>query len=571
MNRKTLYAFIVSFLLLIAVIVINRIVFREMKNYSKEVDHTRVVINYFERISNHFKSAQIYTPSFDTVRENGLLLAYKKDLESIPTELKELRQFVSDNPLQHRLVDSLSTLMQSQFGTLKKRSTSEIIQSQESWRLPYLLRIENMIGRGIKNERDLLAQRKAELERTTSLTNLLTTVFAVIAVALILYFFGATFFSTKRRRWLERFLASILDTSQNGIMHFVAIRKHGDVVDFRLDFANKASEELLGVKREVAVGRLLKASPAHILNESLLEAFYQTMQTGQSAVVETFYNKAPVERWLIVSLAKLENGITASFQDITQLKQYEEELKKNITELQRSNHELEQYAYVASHDLQEPLRKIRSFGSFLRESQMQKLDDKGKDQLKKMIASAERMSVLINDILSFSSAKKEETFKPTDLNEILQNTIVDLELLMAQKNAVIEYAELPVVQAIPLQMRQLFYNLINNALKFVREDRRPLIEISCRKVMGSERNDERLDSASEYYEIAFKDNGIGFNQEYAQQIFGMFKRLNDRRVYPGSGIGLALCKKVVENHDGIIYAEGSENQGATFFIYLPVK
>jgi two-component system CheB/CheR fusion protein len=264
----------------------------------------------------------------------------------------------------------------------------------------------------------------------------------------------------------------------------------------------------------------------------------------------------------------MEDGVTASFHNITPLKKYQEELKENIKELKRSNLELEQYAYIASHDLQEPLRKIRSFGSYLQETQSSKMDEKGREQLNKIMASAERMSILIKDILSFSSIKKQDLLVPTDLNKILIAVKHDLDMVIQQKEALITNELLPTIEAIPLQMNQLFYNLLNNALKFSRIGVKPIITLTCRKLKEYEKPPTLLKGIT-YYQITVKDNGIGFNQDYEEQIFGLFKRLNDRNVFPGSGIGLALCKKVVENHYGEICAKGRENEGAEFIVYLP--
>jgi len=191
--------------------------------------------------------------------------------------------------------------------------------------------------------------------------------------------------------------------------------------------------------------------------------------------------------------------------------------------------------------------------------------------MEKIISAAERMSTLINDILSFSSLKREPAFMKVDLNHVLKNMLIDLDLLIAQKNAEVKYEQLPVIEAIPLQMHQLFYNLINNSLIFTKEEVNPVIKISSRHLAAEEiKNHPELLHELSYCEIILTDNGIGFNPEFSEQIFGLFKKLGTRKSHSGSGIGLALCKKVVNNHNGAIYAEGKINQGASFHILLPL-
>lgn len=243
------------------------------------------------------------------------------------------------------------------------------------------------------------------------------------------------------------------------------------------------------------------------------------------------------------------------------------ELKNAIKELVKTNHELEQFAYVSSHDLQEPLRKIQTFAGIL----SSKIDsaDESKIYLDKINASAGRMSELIRDLLNYSKlSKKEALFSETDLNLILDKVKNDFEVLIQQKKAIIISTRLPVIKAIPIQMNQLIYNLIGNALKFC--DNKPFIEVSCKKASPTElRLIQGANEFGSYHHFMFKDNGIGFSQEYAQQIFTIFQRLNDVQKYSGTGIGLAMCKKIVENHNGFIKADSAPEMGSTFHVFLP--
>jgi signal transduction histidine kinase len=250
-----------------------------------------------------------------------------------------------------------------------------------------------------------------------------------------------------------------------------------------------------------------------------------------------------------------------------------EELEKKVaertSELQRKNSELEQFAYIASHDLQEPLRKIRTFSDLLQKSLQQGAPVN--NYFDKIQSSAERMTQLINDVLNYSRlSNREEQFADIDLNIILQQVKGDFDLLIEQKQAVIKDNCLPLVKGIPLQLQQLFINLIGNSLKF--SDKQPLITITGSALTASESAlYPELRDDIPYVKVEFADNGIGFEPQFSEKIFTIFQRLNERRLYDGTGIGLALCKKIVENHHGVIRAVGKPHEGATFIVVLPGK
>lgn len=277
-------------------------------------------------------------------------------------------------------------------------------------------------------------------------------------------------------------------------------------------------------------------------------------------------------------------GYTGSCTEIHNKRVMSEELEKLVNErtrelkeanlsLERSNNELAQFAYVASHDLQEPLRKITTFSIRLKERYIALLPENGKEFIEKINNSSERMRKLIDDLLNFSRISRfDKKFITTDLNKVFKDVLSDFDLLIQEKNAFLHLAKLPVIPAVPLQMNQLFHNLLGNALKFTSPGVPPVIEVVCQKLAGNEiKKYPKLDASVDYYEISIKDNGIGFPQEFADQIFVIFQRLNDKDDYPGTGIGLALCRKIAANHNGEIYAESRENEGSVFHLILPEK
>jgi two-component system CheB/CheR fusion protein len=285
-----------------------------------------------------------------------------------------------------------------------------------------------------------------------------------------------------------------------------------------------------------------------------------------------------------------EQSILLAFEDVTDqrkidndLEMIAEELEKQVLErtfslseansdLQHSNENLEQFAYIASHDLQEPLRKIRIFSALLKDRYSNDLPEEANELIIKIGRSSERMSTLIKEVLDFSKILHGgAAFEKTDINAILNRVIDDFELLITEKGAIISHEPLPVIEAIPAQMNQLFYNLISNALKFSKQEVAPVITITSRKLLMEEvKKHKTLNPKLSYCELSFKDNGIGFEQQYADQIFLIFHRLHSREQFAGTGIGLALCKKIVIDHQGEITTISNGTKGATFHIILPL-
>lgn len=293
--------------------------------------------------------------------------------------------------------------------------------------------------------------------------------------------------------------------------------------------------------------------------EGFLNLVYQPYRGGDGSVQGVMTLCQDVTPQVIAKL-KMEETVDGRTRELATANRH----------LQRSNAELAQFAYIASHDLQEPVRKVATFTQML-EADLGETTERQRHYLAKIKNASSRMLLLIRDVLAFSQLSRDsDLVRYTDLGVIIENIVDDLELLIEQKYATVTYGKLPVVEAAPLQMSQLFGNLISNALKFTRVDCDPEISISV-QALGQDALSAypMLDNRCTYYHIQVSDNGIGFDQHYAEQIFEIFQRLHGKKEFEGTGIGLAMCKKILQNHHGHIYATSEEGQGATFHILIP--
>ncbi|AKB12752.1 PAS domain S-box-containing protein [Methanosarcina thermophila] len=347
---------------------------------------------------------------------------------------------------------------------------------------------------------------------------------------------------------------SLLEASLDPL---VTIGADGKITD-----VNRATELVTGYSRNELIGTDFsdyftdpeKASEGYrqVFREGLVLDYELAIQHRTGNVTPVLYN-ASVYR----NEAGEVIGVFAAARNITELKKAEQLLKLKLEELARSNAELEQFAYVSSHDLQEPLRMIASYLQLLQRKYQGKLDEKADKYIYFAVDGASRMQNLINDLLEFSRVTtRAKEFEPTDCESILDQVISDLEIPIKENEASISYGKLPVVMADSTQLTQVFQNLISNAIKF-RSEKAPEIEISAKK-----KDNEWL--------FAVKDNGIGIESKFSERIFEVFKRLNKREEYPGTGIGLSICKKIVERHGGRIWVESVPGEGSVFYFTLPI-
>lgn len=359
------------------------------------------------------------------------------------------------------------------------------------------------------------------------------------------------------------FIETIIESS----VHVIAVLDE----QMRFTAINKKGEELYHISRKDVIGRSYtevfpQAENSKAYNDIVkaLQGEYVHNTVTYSAIIDGYFEN------YFIPLKQNDKiyGVLILSHDITAIVEASEKLKIANSELEKSNRDLEQFAYVASHDLQEPLRKIQTF-SELAERNLNN-EETAKKYFEKVNASAKRMGNLIRAVLNYSRlSNTSDEFAEVDLNTIIEQVKTDLELLIAEKKAVINTTDLPVIYGMPHQLNQLFFNLINNSIKF--SEKPPVINIASKIVpppVAAKTN--LLQYEGDYVELIISDNGIGFSEEYADKIFNIFQRLHNNKSYAGTGIGLALCKKIVDNHHGFITVKSERGKGTTFYIYLPI-
>jgi two-component system CheB/CheR fusion protein len=378
---------------------------------------------------------------------------------------------------------------------------------------------------------------------------------------------------------LQSILETVLDSTPSSINAKRAIRNtQGEIIDFEYIASNAALEKELGIKKGVLIGKTINTFFPQLGDEHF-KLYKEVVETGHPRHYEFYDDKS--DKWFDIVLVKMLDGLVTISTDITDKKKaadiiaqsYEDlkltsgKLQNTNMELERSNMDLLQFASVASHDLKEPLRKIQTYGNMLYAKVKDKLVDGEINNLNKIIAASDRMQRLIEDVLTLSKlSNREIQLEKVDLNNVLSRILDDLEIIVREKKSDIKIGPLPIINGVTGQIHQLFQNLISNALKFS-DRKKPGITIT-EKIITNEQAEELGIQAKDYWCISVKDNGIGFEEEYKDKIFGIFQRLHGNN-YEGTGIGLAICKKIMENHHGFLLAQSRVGEGAEFFILLP--
>ena len=375
----------------------------------------------------------------------------------------------------------------------------------------------------------------------------------------------------KQRTFIEALLDAIVDV--------IAVID----TDYRYISVNRAALNKYGLKKEDLIGKQILEIFPSVAQTSM----YRDLQRAMNGefVYDLTYTSTVISRHFenyYIPLFDINERVYAVMivgHDITEVLQASEDSRKakdtlmaKNQELQRSNEELEQFAYVASHDLQEPIRKIATYSNKLLTRSQEHFSEETRTYLERINKSTARMYELINGLLHYSRiARGNNHFVHVDLREVITSVLGDFDLKIQQKRAVVQYDQLPKVEAVAIQMRQLFSNLISNSLKFSKKEIPPVIQIASSALTDEQKDFYKLKRTVDYVNVFYLDNGIGFEQAYAEKVFELFQRLHGRNEYEGSGIGLSICRKIVSNHGGLIFAFSQPGKGVTFQVILPVS
>jgi PAS domain S-box-containing protein len=358
----------------------------------------------------------------------------------------------------------------------------------------------------------------------------------------------------------EEQIQTIFRSAPNAL---VVMNQEGNIIRW-----NQQAEEIFGWKAEEIIGKPMSETiMPNRFREMMTNGIKRFLLTGEAPILNQTLELAanrkggiefPVEIRISYTKSNDKYVFIAFITNITERKKSEAELKQKSEELMHANKELEQFVYVASHDLQEPLRTISNFAGLFEQDYSDKLDEDTNQYLSFIVKAAARMQNLIKDLLDFSRIGRKITFVNVDCNKILLEIIAEMGSSITESSAKINYSNLPILKGNETELKQLFQNLISNAIKFRKKDVSPVIDIS-----SQEKETEYL--------FAIKDNGIGFEEEYKDKIFIIFQRLHNAEEYPGTGIGLATCKKIVTQHNGRIWVESKLGEGSTFYFTISKK
>lgn len=540
-----------------------------------------------EQLNSTLKDVEINQTGYFISKDTIFIKAFNVSRDKVTKSIKTLNNLVGDNLTQQNNIDSLQHLINLRYDILfenainltdsvplnAKRFNKSLVDGKS-----IMVTIRNHINRMADLEQLYLVECEERYNNETFFTPFYSMMLLVFSLIIFVF----SYFKINKDLESFRKANDELTIATESMKHAEEI---GGFSSWKWDLESNTfiysdnQYRLLGVEPQSfkpsneAFMEFVHPDDKHIItngeykaindNESTL-SFYRIIR--QDGTIRHFRS---IGRFL--TNAKGNKILIGINNDITDQYLISKSLEDRNQELEKSNKELASFNHVASHDLQEPLRKIQTFISRIFEKESDNLTETGREYFQRIKAAANRMRILIDDLLLFSRANKiEKIFEDADLNILLAAAEQDLIEVIEEKNAIINSTSLPTLSVIPFQIQQLFINLIGNSIKYSKPTINPIINIECEIVDAKNHPFLNKNDNQSFYKITVSDNGLGFEEEYADVIFTLFYRLHNNSDYPGTGIGLAICKKIVENHQGIITAEGKIGEGSTFNIFFPI-
>ena len=548
------------------------------------VNHTNVVKNKLVQVLSNLREAESSQRGFLLTYDTSYLAAYGSVGNQLNRLFISLDSLFVDNSEQQKKLIRLKAMSSERLFISQK--TMELVhnrkpelfvkQSLENGKIK-MAEVSNHIQNMINEEDKLLKSRTEVKDRQAKQTPALALLISLASVIII----SIAFLKTRQESILRQVSNEALKIKNDDLMQqqdfvdavFDASVDIMSVMDTNLRYTrfNKAGEKAYNKTRQELIGKSFVDLYPHIVKNGLHSDLKKAL-AGEIIHQPEYYSsetKNYYELFLIPLKTRLGqvDSILIIAHDITFIVSSKQELLHKNQQLELTNQELASFSYIASHDLKEPLRKIQVFSKRIME--IAKLSEKEQDYFKRITNASERMQNLIESLLHFSQVNNMQlNFESCNLNDILDNARSYIEETILDKEAIIHAEPLPTIQGFPVQLEQLFTNLLDNAIKYCKAGVQPIVTITSLIVNGNKINAPFANQHKIYYHLAFADNGIGFDQEFEHKIFEIFQRLHGKNEYAGTGIGLAICKKIVANHNGFITAQGSVGDGATFHVYL---
>lgn len=582
-----------SFLLILIFVVATALIFflmgltykhlEKLSDNTSHVNHSYEVSILLNQIKSEIRDLESQKRNFILTQDPATNASTQLKISEVKALVEGLKEEVRTNPQQKRSADSLSDKVDRKILMVEdildnsrgetEQNLKEILLSGREATNQISLTIDQML----RAEEKLMLQKKTDFGDAEKSAPLFMYIISLFALGVLGFAFYKMLRDVREQQKANNQLKLALDSSNLAeIAGLFGVWTH-NIETAQYTFTDNFYR-LIGLEPKISkLDFVIFSKMIHpedrqkvmdfrtrVINENETKPLVFRMQLGDSTLK---YFESSARLVTDNDGEKLLLGILTDVTDEVKTSYILEE--KNRT-LEAANQELMAFNYVASHDLQEPLRKIETFITRLKEKDRFNLSEAGRTFLDKMHSSAGRMRVLIEDLLQFSrTTRSEQVFELSDLNELMENSKDELQEMIAEKNAKITVDPLPEMKVIPFQIQQLFTNLINNSIKYSKEGVPPEINIEVRQTHTRDRPEFLAGNPKNFYRFTFTDNGIGFEQEYAQKIFEVFNRLHNKDEYAGTGIGLSVCKKIVENHSGFIFAEGKPGVGSVFTVYLP--